>query len=790
MTAPSPSQLPRSSDRPHMGAWAWLSALAVGVLFLAVNIQKIWSVDIWTLLRMGQWFVEQKQFPRAEVFSYTSRGHEWIELRWLFCLFVYWGRQIGGWSLLILAKSAAVALAFGLMARPLRATLRDPRALAVLGLGIYAGASRWVVRPELGTYLFSAVFLVVLEVHARDGARRGIWWLAALQALWVNSHTVFIMGPVIVGAFLAGELLCAGLGWNRRADTARANRWNSPLRLAFLLIAVCTACLVNPYLARGALFPLKLFGEIGGDHVYSKAITEFRSPFMTPLADWPTERWAAVALILAAMATFIVNIRRMDFSRLLILAAGIYLALSAVRNIGLLAIFATWAGLANLRDLRDVTANTTAGSRRMTLPPVAGPLLHGALAVVALLASWDMVTGRYAERVGAPREFGLGVLEREFPVGAVDFLLREGARPSIFHALREGGYVMWAAGERMPVYADGRLEVYPEPFLTELFTLRPQHWPGQLERWKFNTILLNGDDPGWLFGMIRADANWALVYFDHRNAVFVRRIPEHADLIAKGKVDPSAPWAPPAVDPCAPPPGWLRAFGAVDSAWYAVGLCDMYLRFDQLANATAVAEWGRRAHPGNVRLGINLAGLYRALGRTAEAQAIERTVPHGELNRPEVLAGFAGLMTRTGRHMDAAALYRRAIEGAGEDAPAAWRLAKAEAYVAMNDAGGAVMAYREAQRARPKSLSADDWQNYGIMCERVLDAEGAISAFRECVRLDGRRLDVLVRLGELYLQAGQTEVARRCFEAVLKQDPNHEAARRDLQQLGDGGVPR
>jgi hypothetical protein len=88
----------------------------LGLLFLALAIQQIWSADIWWQLRTGQWIVEHRAVPTHDVLSYTARDHEWIEMRWLYCVLAYLGWQAGGPNLLILAQAAMLAATFVLLA--------------------------------------------------------------------------------------------------------------------------------------------------------------------------------------------------------------------------------------------------------------------------------------------------------------------------------------------------------------------------------------------------------------------------------------------------------------------------------------------------------------------------------------------------------------------------------------------------------------------------------------------------------------------------------------------------
>src|ERR1039457_474520 len=59
-------------------------------------------------------------------------------------------------------------------------------------------------RPELFSLLFLAGFLAVL---GRAGERpRWLWLLPAIQILWVNCHGFFVLGPMVLAAYVA-ELL-------------------------------------------------------------------------------------------------------------------------------------------------------------------------------------------------------------------------------------------------------------------------------------------------------------------------------------------------------------------------------------------------------------------------------------------------------------------------------------------------------------------------------------------------------------------------------------------------------
>ena len=82
---------------------------------------------------------------------------------------------------------------------------------------------RTEVRPEVISYLFAGIFFLILcrfpesnkcaseLAHKYDRTyvlnhARVLWLLPALEILWVNLHVYFLLGPLIVGAFLLESL--------------------------------------------------------------------------------------------------------------------------------------------------------------------------------------------------------------------------------------------------------------------------------------------------------------------------------------------------------------------------------------------------------------------------------------------------------------------------------------------------------------------------------------------------------------------------------------------------------
>jgi hypothetical protein len=258
-----PSRVARFTD-------AILPLLLAGVAFI-LGCQELFDADVWWHLRSGRWILEHGRVPDLDPFTFASADRPWIDLQWLFQVALAGAFAVGGVRGMILVASGVCASAVLVAATACRS--RWPRWVVVACWlpATVAMSTRFGPRPEVFSLLGVAAYLAVLL--RADEVPSLAWRLAPIQVLWVNLHGLFVLGPLILGLYLADRFVCSLLGSRPSHGISPARWW---VHLGGAATAVGIACLVNPYGLRGAALPVELFPKItawGGP--YKSYIAEF-----------------------------------------------------------------------------------------------------------------------------------------------------------------------------------------------------------------------------------------------------------------------------------------------------------------------------------------------------------------------------------------------------------------------------------------------------------------------------------------------------------------------------------
>lgn len=458
--------------------------MLTGLAFIAaavIALQFSADTDTWWHLAAGRWMVEHGQILQQDVFSQTMQGEPWANPGWLAQLSMYGVYRLGGLPGLNLL-TAVLALG-GLLF--LWAVMEGPELWKAFVLVLTASASAvfWSARPQMFTFLLTALFLWTLERWRADEASP-LWILPVASALWANLHGGFAVGSVLIAAYLFGTWISVyGDGLTTGCEslprlTRRA--WQRSRRSAFYGTLSIIALVANPNGPSLLLYPF----ETVSIKVLQRYIQEWQSPeFGSP------QFFPFVLLLFATMLAFALSRRRRSPVELVLTFGFAYLALDAARNISLFALVAAPAlsrhGYSALKPIIDKIGTGPEPPERISRP------LNLALLGLTLLAAGLWVRPKLLARPNAAQ------VEDRLPVAAVEYLEREGPPGPLFNTYRWGGYLVWRLYPEYHSYVDGRTDLFGDEILEQylrLWSVGPG-WESVLADGGFRTALLEPNAP-------------------------------------------------------------------------------------------------------------------------------------------------------------------------------------------------------------------------------------------------------------------------------------------------------
>jgi len=288
------------------------------------------------MLATGTW-------PRTNTFSLTAPNYPWVDLHWIFQLLLYGVWILGGVAGTTLFAAALVVTTALVLYGIARRFVPPMLAAFLMAVALTVSSPRFVPRPELLSFLYFAVYLVLLEGRSRNG--RAIYLLVPLQILWANTQGIFAVGIALIGCYWLGATLAflpLPRGWREETRLPTAE-WR---RLTIVLVLATLGCLVNPWGIEGALFPFQLFPRVTGSSLFSSRIGEFRPPLRAGYAPLLIDIW--VGLLVVTGASFALNVRRWHLGRALAALAFGYLSTQSLRNMAFFCWMAVPAIAANL----------------------------------------------------------------------------------------------------------------------------------------------------------------------------------------------------------------------------------------------------------------------------------------------------------------------------------------------------------------------------------------------------------------------------------------------------------
>ncbi|MGB7537494.1 MAG: hypothetical protein WBM17_03040 [Anaerolineales bacterium] len=463
----------------------------LGIVFMAVR--PMIDTDTWWHLRTGQWILEHRALPDVDPFSLTRSGEPWYYPGWLSEILMVWIYSLGGLAALNLLFTAVILLAFVLVYLSLDG---NPFAVAVV-LVIAAGASEifWSARPQLFTFLFSAVFYLVLRKYLW-GKKNALWILPLIMALWVNIHPGFAVGFILV--------LIACIAQAVEYLARRESRTESGRRIVWLggtLLVCLAAAALNPRGPAVLAYPFQTVSI----RFLQNFIQEWKAP---DFHNWQAQLFLILFILTWAVIAF--SPKKLESDDFFFLVCIGYMGFLAWRNTNLLSIVAPAIllryGQPLLESFFPDWNPDHAASRAQSA-------IH--IGAVTVLAAAMLVFG---VSVLSPESIQAAV-RRQVPAAAVDYLAAHPVQGGLFNSYNFGSYLLWELPES-PVFVDGRTDLYTDEILDQYLTvIRAQDgWKDILEQWQIRVVFVEPSTP--ILHLLKAEG-WTLYYEDSQAVILI-----------------------------------------------------------------------------------------------------------------------------------------------------------------------------------------------------------------------------------------------------------------------------
>ncbi len=471
--------------------------ICVAILAVTARRNNV-SLDSFWHLQMGlDWLASGLSLWRDH-YSFTFNGEDIVGPPYIFEILIgalvnHFGLESG----FQLYKLCAGLLTLGLAGLFFR-RLRSPVAVWCLALPLIVVLLQFraMVRPELISYSFS-VLAIMLYYRARNGmGAANMLPMVALMLLWSNYHSSIFGYVIFLGYFIDAALL-------QYRKRAQLNTWLQWLGWGVAVVAVG---FLNPGFHH-TLIDLLNFSP-GWKHL----IREYQSAFLY------REIAAVYALVTVTGFTVFTLLRQRQFGLLFVCTFLVYFSLDMVRLVtpAGIVVVCIFAWVASESDLENRLKRLPSGLN-LTFGGVTMLLLAMTMGSSVLLARSFMVENQTSGNL--------------FPDDVADYMIEQDISGRIFNEYDVGGYLIYRLSPASQVYIDGRTNIlYPLEFFIHAGEAERSSalMRAEADRYDIDLVLLRNKLRN--FSMLKDTGTFGLDYVGSRYSLFRRTDPNFPAL--------------------------------------------------------------------------------------------------------------------------------------------------------------------------------------------------------------------------------------------------------------------
>jgi hypothetical protein len=538
----------------------------ITIFFLLITcffFNKVFTSDYGIHLSIGKHIVETMKVPGKEFLVYPALNDTMNFEEIGFQVILYLVYSMVGTNGVSVFVWFIAATTFLFLYKSLRAREVNPY-IALFTLMIFAVSFRIRLqpRPEIFSYLFCSFLIYACSVFYYKGNRKIIYSFPFLFLLWANIHPSTLAGLGIVGAFGTQSLLIAYR--ERKNREVIKNILLIPLGI-FILSFLAT--LMSKHGFESVITPIRL--------VTSATITQNISE-MISLKNTPYYKYFKYIVLLAAVSCSLGLISfRLKIHDILMAFYGLKVGFQVARAMAFMSIFTiplvacSFDGaIKRIREYIDRQQENALeeksereGKRKgrkktkskkikvADVAPKPAPPGSRSYARVALLVLWVLfftatAGGGYYIHMGmhGQLEQGIGLTEHKFSLKSAEFLRNLDIKGNMFNFFDLGGFIDWQLSPKKLAFIDGR---GGKQFTDhQLVTGASEEIENIFEKYNITYIVTKAaDSSGLILPLIKYLTNsprWELVFADGLTVIYMKNIPDNAEIISKYKIPKQA----------------------------------------------------------------------------------------------------------------------------------------------------------------------------------------------------------------------------------------------------------
>ena len=483
----------------------WIISVIAIFTFL-VSLIPLFPNDFWWHLKIGEIIYTTGEIPRTNMFSWTlGRDYPYVYGAWLGEFLFYIFYKIGGVPFIVFIRNILALLSFLLIGIEAKRRCNSWRIAGfVVMIACVIGSNNTVLRPQNFAWIPFVIFYIFLSRFS-DKALRPSWLfvLPFTMAFWVNVHGSFILGIVLLGIFVIGELI------RKLIKQEGSLEWK---QLGWLLVTgflTFLSSLANPEFYKIYIYVNKL--------VTDKSVNSLSLEWKSPVPDsYPMIVFFLSILLMIVI--FIYTSHRITPTEILLILAFIWESWSGVR-------YVFWYGIVVMPILARPIKGLIKKPGWLAVPP---PKMVNLIIAIVLFIPVIVVQPWFVDHLPLPqgyaknviRNSGFGpLLEKYTPIGAAKYL-KQHPGGKLWNDMVFGSFLIWYAPEQS-IFADTRTELYDYPYwLDYVRVCNGVRSIELLEQYGVDRVLLNTAGQPELKLLLEKNPSWKLEYSDEISQIW------------------------------------------------------------------------------------------------------------------------------------------------------------------------------------------------------------------------------------------------------------------------------